>query len=115
MSFLDIKKKLLTGSAVVVAGVTSAVVPSAHAAFTGDLSSALDTNAQTAADQVNWDMILGLAKMIYTMIVYAVHFVTQPAVLGLVAVLAVMGFIATKGYKKVISKITGGGGRRRRK
>lgn len=116
------KRKILAGLAVWTALVTSALVTTqtfADEPFSGSLTDQMTTETQTAVDQANNVAFGWVGNLIYTKIMYMVHFVFQANVLILIASLLILSMIAyplaRKGLRVVTGHFTGGWSRRKKK
>jgi len=89
-----LKKSLLAIGA--LAGTVAATVSSASAAFTGTFSNAMTTEQTTALNGVADASLDGIIDFFYTGVIYILGFITQPAVIGVLVAMGLMGWVYSK-------------------
>lgn len=89
-----LKKSLLALGA--LAGTVVATVSSASAAFTGTFSNAMTSDQETSLDEVANASLDGIIDFFYTGVIYILGFITQPAVIGVIVAMGLMGWVYSK-------------------
>jgi len=89
-----LKKSLLALGA--FAGTVVATVSSASAAFTGTFTNAMTSEQVTSLDGVANGSLQGIINFFYTGVIYILGFVTQPAVIGVLVAMGLMGWVYSK-------------------